>query len=124
MRSLLRIKRYHDTIEAQAAELEAFNRRLESRVSEQVDELERVGRLRRFLSPQVADLVVSSGDESFLDSHRREITVVFCDLRGFTAFAEAVEPEEVMAVLREYHAGVGRRSIASRARWSASAAAA
>ena len=107
VRSLLRIKQYHDTIEAQAAELEAFNRRLESRVSEQVDELERVGRLRRFLSPQVADLVVSSGDESFLDSHRREITVVFCDLRGFTAFAEAVEPEEVMAVLREYHAGVG-----------------
>ena len=107
VRSLLRIKQYHDTIEAQAAELEAFNRRLESRVSEQVDELERVGRLRRFLSPQVADLVVSSGDDSFLDSHRRDITVVFCDLRGFTAFAEAVEPEEVMAVLREYHAGVG-----------------
>jgi adenylate cyclase len=107
VRSLLRIKQYHDTIEAQAAELAAFNRRLESRVSEQVDELERVGRLRRFLSPQVADLVVSSGDESFLDSHRSDITVVFCDLRGFTAFAEAVEPEEVMAVLREYHAGVG-----------------
>jgi adenylate cyclase len=107
VRSLLRIKRYHDTIEAQAAELEAFNRQLERRVQAQVDELERVGRLRRFLSPQIAELVVSSGDDSFLVSHRREITVVFCDLRGFTAFAEAVEPEDVMAVLREYHGALG-----------------
>ena len=85
--SLLRIKRYHDTIEAQAAELAEWNRELERRVTEQVEQLERLGRLRRFLSPQVAELVVSSGDETFLESHRREITVVFCDLRGFTAFA-------------------------------------
>jgi class 3 adenylate cyclase len=69
--------------------------------------LERVGRLRRFLSPQLADLVVNSGDESFLDSHRREIVVVFCDLCGFTTFAETSEPEEVMGVLNEYHAALG-----------------
>ena len=107
VRSLLRIKRYHDTIEAQAAELAAWNRQLEQRVEEQVTELERARRLRRFLSPQVAELVMSSGDESFLESHRREITVVFCDLRGFTAFAETVEPEDVMLVLGEYHAALG-----------------
>jgi adenylate cyclase len=105
--SLLRIKDYHDTIEAQAAELAAWNRELEQRVQEQVDALERLGRLRRFLSPQLAELVVSSGDDSFLQSHRREITVVFCDLRGFTSFAETVEPEDVMAVLGEYHAALG-----------------
>ena len=83
--SLVRVKRYHDTIERQAAELAAWNRELEARVDAQVAELERLGRLRRFLSPQLAELVVDSGDESFLESHRREIVVVFCDLRGFTA---------------------------------------
>jgi class 3 adenylate cyclase len=107
VRSLLRIKRFHDTIERQAADLAAWNRELEDRVAAQVDELERVGRLRRFLAPQIAELIVSSGDESILESHRRQITVVFCDLRGFTAFAETAEPEEVMAVLREYHAALG-----------------
>jgi class 3 adenylate cyclase len=105
--SLLRIKRYHDTIERQAVELAAWNRQLEQRVQEQVDALERMGRLRRFLSPQLAELVMSSGDESFLKSHRREITVVFCDLRGFTAFAETVEPEDLMLVLDQYHAALG-----------------
>ena len=107
VRSLVRIKRYHDTIERQTAELTAWNQELEQRVSTQVQELERLGRLRRFLSPQLADLVVSSGDESFLDSHRREIVVVFCDLRRFTAFAETSEPEEVMGVLNQYHAALG-----------------
>jgi adenylate cyclase len=107
VRSLVRIKRYQDTIEGQAAELAQWNRTLEQRVQQQVEELERMGRLRRFLSPQLADLVVSSGDESFLESHRREITVVFCDLRGFTAFSETAEPEEVMGVLNEYHAALG-----------------
>jgi adenylate cyclase len=72
-----------------------------------VDELERVNRLRRFLAPQLVDLVVDSGDESFLESHRREIVVVFCDLRRFTAFAETAEPEEVMTVLGEYYAALG-----------------
>jgi class 3 adenylate cyclase/CheY-like chemotaxis protein len=107
VRSLLRIKRYHDTIEGQAAELAEWNRTLEQRVQEQVEQLERMGRLRRFLSPQLADLVVSSGDESFLESHRRDITVVFCDLRAFTAFAETAEPEEVMGVLDDYYQALG-----------------
>jgi adenylate cyclase len=105
--SLLRLKRYHDTIEAQAAELAAWNRELERRVQEQVEALERMNRLRRFLSPQIAELLLSSGDESFLQSHRREITVVFCDLRGFTSFAETGEPEDVMLVLGQFQAAAG-----------------
>lgn len=108
VRSLLRIKEYHDTIQAQAAELAELNETLENRVRVQIDELERLGRLRRFLSPQLADLVVSGGDEALLESHRREITVVFCDLRGFTAFSETAEPEEVMAVLGEFHRELGQ----------------
>ena len=109
--SLARVKRYQDTIQRQAAELADWNRELESRVDSQVAQLERMGRLRRFLSPQLAELIVDSGDETFLESHRREIVVVFCDLRGFTAFAESSEPEEVMGVLREYHAGAGRPDL-------------
>ena len=105
--SLARIKRYHDTITRQAAELADWNAELEARVNTQLEELQRMNRLRRFLAPQVAELVINSGDDSFLGSHRREIVVVFCDLRGFTAFAESSEPEEVMGVLREYHAALG-----------------
>ena len=105
--SLARVKRYQDTIRRQAAELADWNRELESRVDSQVSQLERMGRLRRFLSPQLAELIVDSGDETFLESHRREIVVVFCDLRGFTTFAESSEPEEVMGVLREYHQALG-----------------
>jgi adenylate cyclase len=105
--SLARIKRYQDTIKRQADELAAWNHELEDRVSDQVSQIERMRRLRRFLSPQLAELIVDSGDESFLESHRREIVVVFCDLRGFTPFAEASEPEEVMGVLGEYHAALG-----------------
>ncbi|MFC8682571.1 adenylate/guanylate cyclase domain-containing protein [Microbacterium ureisolvens] len=105
--SLARLKRYHDTIERQAAELARWNVELEERVASQVDELDRVNRLRRFLSPQVVELVLDSGDESVLSSHRRDIVVVFCDLRGFTPFAESSEPEEVMGVLSEYHAVLG-----------------
>jgi adenylate cyclase len=105
--SLARIKRYHDTITRQAAELAEWNAELEARVTTQLEELQRMNRLRRFLSPQVADLVINSGDDSILGSHRREIVVVFCDLRGFTAFAESSEPEEVMGVLGEYHAALG-----------------
>jgi adenylate cyclase len=107
VRSLVRVKRYHDTIERQAAELADWNRELEAKVAAQVTELERFGRLRRFLSPQVAGLVVESGDDTFLESHRSEITAVYCDLRGFTTFAETAEPEEVMSVLREYHEALG-----------------
>jgi DNA-binding response OmpR family regulator len=107
VRSLLRIKRYHDTIKAQAAELAELNRTLEDRVRRQVEELERLGRLRRFLSPQLADAVVSSGDETVLAGHRREVAMVFADLRGWTSFVDAVEPEELMRVLREFHDEVG-----------------
>ena len=105
--SLARIKRYQDTIKRQSDELAAWNHELEDRVSDQVTQIERMGRLRRFLSPQLAELIVDSGDESFLESHRREIVVVFCDLRGFTTFAEHSEPEEVMAVLDQFYAGLG-----------------
>jgi adenylate cyclase len=108
VRSMLRIKDLHDKVTAQASELATWNHTLEKRVTEQLGEIQRIGRLKRFLSPQVANLIVSSGDEHVLDSHRREITVVFCDLRGFTAFSETAEPEEVMSVLREYHAALGR----------------
>jgi len=105
--SLARIKRYQDTIKRQTAELAAWNRELETRVEIQVSQLERMGRLRRFLSPQVAELIVDTGNESVLESHRREIVVVFCDMRGFTTFAESSEPEEVMRVLRDYHEALG-----------------
>lgn len=105
--SLARIKRYQDTIKRQTGELAAWNRELETRVEIQVSQLERMGRLRRFLSPQVAELIVDTGNESVLESHRREIVVVFCDMRGFTTFAESSEPEEVMGVLRDYHEALG-----------------
>jgi DNA-binding response OmpR family regulator len=85
VRSLLRLKEYHDTIRQQSSELAEWNRTLEARVRDQVEEIERVGRLRRFLSPQIAELVLSQ--ESLLQPHRREISVVFCDLRGFTTFS-------------------------------------
>jgi adenylate cyclase len=101
-------KKLHDQVRAQAADLAAWNQTLEQRVADQLTEIERIGRLKRFLSPQIADLVVSSGDgERILESHRRAVTVVFCDLRGFTSFAETAEPEEVMAVLRAYHDVLG-----------------
>src|SRR5215471_16298562 len=86
VKSLLRIKRYHDTIKD-------LNRTLEERVQNQVEELERMRRLQRFLSPQLADAIVSSGNDSVLRSHRRQVAVLFCDLRGYTNFADAVEPE-------------------------------
>jgi len=84
-----------------------LNRGLETRVADQVEELGRVGRLKRFLAPQLAELIVSQGDENILESHRREIVVVFCDLRGYTAFTETAEPEEVLDFLREYHGALG-----------------
>jgi adenylate cyclase len=107
VRSLLRIKRYHDTIKAQAAELLKLNQTLEERVRVQVDELERLRRLRRFLSPQLADAIVSSGDESILRSHRRQVSMVFADLCAWTSFVDAVEPEELMRVLGEFHSTIG-----------------
>jgi adenylate cyclase len=105
--SMLRIKALHDRAEELAAEVNQWNASLERRVAEQLAELERVGKLRRFFSPQLAEAILSGGTDDPLQSHRRDITVVFCDLRGFTAFAETSEPEEVMSVLREYHAATG-----------------
>jgi adenylate cyclase len=115
VRSMLRIKALHDMVQEQAAKLQEqteqlaeWNRTLEARVAAQVAEIERVSRLRRFLAPQIAEVIASSDDSSkLLESHRREVTVVFCDLRGFTAFTESTEPEEVMAVLRDYHKSLG-----------------
>jgi adenylate cyclase len=107
VRSLLRVKTYHDEIERQKVELGEWNRTLEDRVQQQVDELGRLGRLRRFLSPQVAELVMSQGADDLLAGHRREITVVFADLRGFSAFSETAEPEEALGVLRAFHAAMG-----------------
>jgi class 3 adenylate cyclase/CheY-like chemotaxis protein len=115
VRSLLRIKELHDTVQSQATQLKeqteqlsSWNRLLEERVAEQLAQIERIGRLQRFLAPQVAQMIASSDpSDSLLASHRREVTVLFCDLRGFTAFTEASEPEEVMGVLREYHENLG-----------------
>jgi adenylate cyclase len=119
VRAMLRIKALHDTVqgqaeqlEGQAAELARWNATLEQRVTDQLAELERVGRLKRFFSPQLAELIVRGGADDPLKSHRREVTVVFLDLRGFTAFAEMAEPEEVMGVLREYHERMGELILA------------
>jgi class 3 adenylate cyclase/CheY-like chemotaxis protein len=112
VRSMLRIKTLHDTVRGQARELAQWNATLEERVANQLAELERVGRLKRFFSPQVADLIVRGDADDPLASHRRDVTVVFVDLRGFTAFAETAEPEEVMGVLRDYHARMGEKVLA------------
>jgi class 3 adenylate cyclase/putative methionine-R-sulfoxide reductase with GAF domain len=92
-------------------DVEKLNQQLERRVSDQVDEIERMSRLRRFLPPQVADLIVASGTQKQLESHRREITALFCDLRGFTGFTESADAEDVMALLRDYHAAIGELVI-------------
>jgi adenylate cyclase len=108
VKSVLRIKELHDQVQAQAADLARWNRSLEERVEQQLSEIQRVSRLQRFLSPQIANLILSAGDDRVLESHRRAITVAFCDLRGFTAFSELTEPEEVMSVLQQYHAVLGK----------------
>jgi len=108
VKSMLRIKNLHDTVQALADERAEWNRTLERRVEEQVGQLEQLGRLKRFFSPQLAELIVAGGADDPLKTHRREVTVVFLDLRGFTAFAETAEPEEVMGVLGEYHAAMGK----------------
>lgn len=92
---------------AQASELSDLNQSLEHRVTEQVSEIGRLARLKRFVAPQLADMIVSSGDETLLESHRREITVVFADLRGFTSFSESAEPERIMSILGDYHRAIG-----------------
>jgi DNA-binding response OmpR family regulator len=115
VKSMLRIKALQDQVQDQAGQIEAqalqlaqWNRELQTRVAEQVEQLERLSRVKRFVSPQLADLIISGSAQDPLVSHRREVTVVFLDLRGFTSFAETSEPEEVMGVLRDYHAEMGR----------------
>src|SRR5262249_33530921 len=107
VRSLVRVKQLYDTVQTQAAEPAELNKTLAERVSQQVAQLDRLSRLKRFFSPQLAELIVAGDAEDPLRSHRREGTGVFLDLRGFTAFAETAEPEEGMSVLREYHAEMG-----------------
>jgi class 3 adenylate cyclase/putative methionine-R-sulfoxide reductase with GAF domain len=106
-RLLKELRERTEQLEAQSQEVAKLNQQLEQRVADQVGEIERMGRLRRFLPPQVADLIVASGTEKQLESHRREITALFCDLRGFTGFSESSDPEDVMALLAEYHAAIG-----------------
>ena len=107
VKSLLRIKSFHDTIVAQRAELASLNAGLEARLTEQIGQVERLTRLKRFLTPKVADLILAGEIDDPLKTRRREVTVLFVDLRGFTAFTETADPEEVMEVLREYHAALG-----------------
>jgi len=108
VKSLLRIRSLHRQVENQALELANWNMQLEKRVSEQVEQLGRLERLRRFLSPKVADLIVAGELEDPLATRRREVTIVFVDLRGFTAFSETAAPEDVLGVLRQYHGVVGQ----------------
>ena len=107
VKSMLRIKSLHDTVQGLTVQLAEWNRTLEQRVQEQVGQLERLSRLKRFFPSQVAELIVSGGVEDPLKTHRREVTVAFVDLRGFTAFAETADPEEIMGVLHEYHVEMG-----------------
>jgi class 3 adenylate cyclase/CheY-like chemotaxis protein len=111
VRSLLRIRRLYETVQHQAEQLASWNRTLEARVTEQVGHVEKLQRLKRFFSPQLAELILAGGADDPLESHRRDVTVVFLDLRGFTAFAESAEPEDVMAALGEFHAAMGRRIL-------------
>ena len=112
VRSLLRIKTLYDEVQVQRTQLQDWNRTLEARVTEGVQQLEKVGRLKRFFSPQLAQAILDGGADDPLKSHRREITVVFLDLRGFTSFTETADPEEVMTVLGEYHRAMGQLIMA------------
>ncbi len=107
VKSMLRIKTLHDKTEEQANQMKIWNEELNQPVSEQLVELERMNELKRFFSPQIAELITSPGNEKLLESRRREITVVFCDLRNFVRFSESAEPEEIMKILREYHLALG-----------------
>ncbi len=108
MKSLLRVKALQDEVRAQAAKLAQWNDTLAARVHEQMQELERLGRLKGFFSPPLAEAIIAGGGEALLKTHRREVSVVFIDLRGFTAFTDRAEPEEVMELLHDYHAAMGR----------------
>ncbi len=112
VRSLLRVKALQDEVQRQADELKEWNTKLEERVADQVAQMQRLSQLKRFFSPKVVDAIISAGEGSILALHRREICYVFADLRGFTSFTDRAEPEEVQAVLREYHATLGTIAIA------------
>jgi class 3 adenylate cyclase/putative methionine-R-sulfoxide reductase with GAF domain len=107
-RLLSELSQRTEQLEMRSQEIARLNEQLEERVADQVGEIERMSRLRRFLPPQVADLIVASGTEKQLESHRQEITALFCDLRGFTGFSESSDPEDVMALLRDYHEAIGQ----------------
>ncbi len=107
VKSLLRIKELHDTVQSQAGQLAEWNKKLEARVREQLAQLDRLGRLKSFFSPQLAESIINGGGEDLLKTHRREVVVAFLDMRGFTAFTDTSEPEEVMSVLAEYHRVMG-----------------
>ena len=113
VRSLLRIKELWDTVESLAAQLAESNRTLEMRVQEQVSQLDRLGRLKNFFSPQLAESIVNGGGEDLLKTHRREVVVAFLDMRGFAAFTDDSEPEEVMSVLAKYHGAMGPLIVAN-----------
>jgi adenylate cyclase len=112
VKSLLRIKALQDEVKAQTAQLAEWNQSLEARVREQVAQLDRLGRLKSFFSPQLAEAIVAGGGDELLKTHRREISVVFVDLRGFTAFTDQAEPEEVMELLHAFHASLGHIVVA------------
>lgn len=112
VKSLLRVKSLQDEVKQQADKLSEWNAMLEARVQEQVTQLERLGRLKSFFSPQLGEAILAGGGEDLLKTHRREVSVVFLDLRGFTAFIDRAEPEEVMELLREYHASMGKLILA------------
>jgi class 3 adenylate cyclase len=107
VRAMLRIKELHDEVAEKTQQLAMLNETLEARVAAQVEEIQHVSRFKRFLPPQVAEMIASSRDEGILQSHRRDVAVLFCDLRGFTTFAETAEPEDLMGLLREYHGALG-----------------
>lgn len=112
VKSLLRVKSLQDEVKQQADKLAEWNAMLEARVQEQLTQLERLGRLKSFFSPQLGEAILAGGGEDLLKTHRREVNVVFLDLRGFTAFIDSAEPEEVMELLREYHAAMGKLVLA------------
>ena len=112
VKSLLRVKTLQDEVKQQAEKLAEWNSMLEARVKEQIDQLERLGRMKNFFSPQVGKAILEEGGEDLLKTHRREVNVVFLDLRKFTSFIDHAEPEEVMELLREYHAAMGKLVLA------------
>ena len=111
VKSLLRIKELYDTVQTQKEQLSEWNEKLESRVEKQLQQLENLGQLKRFLSPHLAELVLSGDTDDPMKPHRRDVTVVFLDLRGFTSFAQDAEPEEVMSVLKEFHTEMGKHIL-------------